>query len=291
MTNGSKTRNPSNRRNKEVSIVEEIPACRYFRVSREFVPLDMEEKKAEKQRFALVTGGSRGIGKAVCVQLAKDSGYRILINYYSNETAAKETLASVEKAGGSGELLPFNVTDAKNVTSALDAWHETHPNAIIEVIVNNAGITQDGMFMWMKAEDWSRVIDTSLHGFFNVTNYLIQKLLVNKYGRIINMVSVSGLKGTPGQTNYSAAKGAVIGATKALAQEVAKRNVTVNAVAPGFIKTDMTKDLDEKELRKLIPANRFGTAEEVAHVVSFLASDKSGYITGEVININGGIYS
>ncbi|HET8737738.1 MAG TPA: 3-oxoacyl-ACP reductase FabG [Pricia sp.] len=251
----------------------------------------MEEEKAEKQRFALVTGGSRGIGRAICVQLAKDSGYRILINYYSNETAAKETLASIEKVGGSGELLPFNVSDAKNVTSALDAWHEAHPNAIIEVIVNNAGITQDGMFMWMKAEDWSRVIDTSLHGFFNVTNYLIQKLLVNKYGRIINMVSLSGLKGTPGQTNYSAAKGAVIGATKALAQEVAKRNVTVNAVAPGFIKTDMTKNLDEKELRKMIPANRFGTAEEVAHVVAFLASDKSGYITGEVININGGIYS
>lgn len=239
----------------------------------------------------MVTGGSRGIGKAVCIQLAKDSGYHILINYYSNETAAQETLKSVKNAGGEGELLPFNVTDAENVKSALNKWHEAHPDAIIEVIVNNAGITQDGMFMWMKAEDWSKVIDTSLHGFFNVTNHLIQKLLVNKYGRIINMVSVSGLKGTPGQTNYSAAKGAVIGATKALAQEVAKRNVTVNAVAPGFIATDMTKDLDEKELRKIIPANRFGTPEEVAHVVSFLASAKSGYITGEVININGGIYS
>lgn len=251
----------------------------------------MLEKKAEKQRFALVTGGSRGIGRAICLQLAKDSDYRILINYYSNETAARETLKSVEDAGGQGELLPFNVTDAENVKSVLDQWHEANPDAIIEVIVNNAGITQDGLFMWMKAEDWSKVIDTSLHGFFNVTNHLIQKLLVNKYGRIINMVSVSGLKGTPGQTNYSAAKGAVIGATKALAQEVAKRNVTVNAVAPGFIKTDMTKDLDEKELKKMIPANRFGTAEEVAHVVSFLASDKSGYITGEIININGGIYS
>ncbi len=251
----------------------------------------MQDKKAEKQKFALVTGGSRGIGRAICIQLAKDSEYHILINYYSNETAAKETLKSVEQAGGQGELMPFNVTDAKNVKTTLDQWHETNPNAIIEVIVNNAGITQDGMFMWMKAEDWSRVIDTSLNGFFNVTNHLIQKLLVNKYGRIINMVSVSGLKGTPGQTNYSAAKGAVIGATKALAQEVAKRNVTVNAVAPGFISTDMTQDLDEKELKKMIPANRFGTAEEVAHLVSFLASDKSGYITGDIININGGIYS
>ncbi len=251
----------------------------------------MEEKKAEKLKFALVTGGSRGIGRAICIQLAKDSDYRILINYYSNENAAKETLKSVRDAGGEGELLPFNVTDAANVKSALDEWQEAYPDAIIEVIVNNAGITQDGMFMWMKAEDWSKVIDTSLNGFFNVTNHLIQKLLINKYGRIINMVSVSGLKGTPGQTNYSAAKGAVIGATKALAQEVAKRNVTVNAVAPGFIATDMTQNLDEKELKKMIPANRFGTAQEVAHLVSFLASEKSGYITGDVININGGIYS
>ena len=251
----------------------------------------MEEQKAEKPKYALVTGGSRGIGRAVCIQLAKDSEYTILINYNSNEEAAKETLESVEDAGGKAELMQFNVTDAENVTSVFNNWHEANPDAIIEVIVNNAGITQDGMFMWMKQEDWSKVIDTSLNGFFNVTNNLIQKLLVNKYGRIINMVSVSGLKGTPGQTNYSAAKGAVIGATKALAQEIAKRNVTVNAVAPGFIRTDMTSELDEKELKRMIPANRFGEAEEVAHVVSFLASRKSSYITGEVININGGIYS
>ena len=251
----------------------------------------MQDKKAERQKFALVTGGSRGIGRAICIQLAKDSEYQILINYNTNETAAKETLKLVEASGSQGQLMSFDVTDAEKVKSTLDDWHENNPNAIIEVIVNNAGITQDGMFMWMKAEDWSKVIDTSLNGFFNVTNHLIQKLLVNKYGRIINIVSVSGLKGTPGQTNYSAAKGAVIGATKALAQEVAKRNVTVNAVAPGFIATDMTQDLNEKELKKMIPANRFGTAEEVAHLVSFLASNKSGYITGDIININGGIYS
>ena len=251
----------------------------------------MHEKKAKKEKFALVTGGSRGIGRSICVQLAKDSDYQILINYNRNETAAMETLKLVEAAGGKAELLPFDVTDSENVKSTLDAWQDANDTAIIEVIVNNAGITQDGMFMWMKAEDWSKVIDTSLNGFFNVTNHLIQKLLVNKYGRIINIVSVSGLKGTPGQTNYSAAKGAVIGATKALAQEVAKRNVTVNAVAPGFIATDMTQDLDENELKKMIPANRFGTPEEVAHLVSFLASNKSGYITGDIININGGIYS
>ena len=250
----------------------------------------MEEKEAPI-KYALVTGGSRGIGRAICIQLAKDLKYSILINFNRNEAAAKETLKEVEAAGGSGEIIQFDVISLETVTSKLDSWHERHKNAIIEVIVNNAGITKDGLFMWMKPEDWSAVINTSLNGFFNVTNYLIQKLLVNRYGRVINMVSVSGLKGTAGQTNYSAAKGAVIAATKALAQEVAKRKITVNAVAPGFINTDMTSDLDEKELKKMIPANRFGEAQEVADLVSFLASEKSSYITGEVININGGIYS
>ncbi len=247
--------------------------------------------KIDQKRYALVTGGSRGIGKAVCVQLAKDSNYHILINYQRNKDAALNTLKAVEEAGGTGTLLPFNVSNLEDVQTALNAWHDNNKDAVIEVIVNNAGITKDGLFMWMPPADWNNVIDTSLNGFFNVTNHLIQKLLVNKYGRIINMVSVSGLKGTPGQTNYSAAKGAVIGATKALAQEIAKRNITVNAVAPGFIKTDMTGDLNEKELKKLVPANRFGDPEEVAHLVSFLASEKASYITGEVININGGIYS
>ncbi|WP_298484882.1 3-oxoacyl-ACP reductase FabG [uncultured Maribacter sp.] len=250
----------------------------------------MKEKIAPK-KYALVTGGSRGIGKAVCIQLAKDSEYKILINYNSNQTAAEDTLKEVENAGGSGEIIQFNVGNLEEVKARLDAWQEANENAIIEAVVNNAGITKDGLFMWMKPEDWSSVINTSLNGFFNVTNHLIQKLLVNKYGRIVNMVSVSGLKGTPGQTNYSAAKGAIIAATKALAQEVAKRNVTVNAVAPGFIKTDMTGELDEKELKRMIPANRFGEAQEVADLVSFLISKKASYITGEVININGGIYS
>lgn len=246
---------------------------------------------SEKKKFALVTGGSRGIGKAICLQLALDTEYKILINYKDNASAAQETLNEIEKIGGSAELIQFNVGDSKDVQDKLDLWHETNKDAIIEVIVNNAGITRDGLFMWMKPEDWNNVINTSLNGFFNVTNHLIQKLLVHKYGRIINMVSVSGLKGTPGQVNYSAAKGGIIAGTKALAQEIAKRNITVNAVAPGFIKTDMTGDLDEKELKKMIPMNRFGEAGEVAHLVSFLASKKSSYITGEVININGGIYS
>jgi len=251
----------------------------------------MKESIENKPKHALVTGGSRGIGKAVCIQLAKDTDYHVLINYNSNKLEALNTLKEVKSVGGNGEILQFNVVNVDEVKSVLDAWNERNKDAVIEVLVNNAGITKDGLFMWMPQNDWQDVINTSLNGFFNVTNYLIQKLLVNRYGRIINMVSVSGLKGTPGQTNYSAAKGAVIAATKALAQEVAKRNITVNAVAPGFIKTDMTSELDEKELKKMIPVNRFGTAEEVAHVVSFLASNKASYITGEIININGGIYS
>jgi 3-oxoacyl-[acyl-carrier protein] reductase len=225
------------------------------------------------------------------VQLAKDTNYHILINYNNNKEAALETLKSVETEGNTGEIIQFNVSDSESVNNALNAWQDTNKEAIIEVIVNNAGITKDGLFMWMPKEDWDNVINTSLNGFYNVTNNLIQKLLRNRYGRIINVASVSGVKGTAGQTNYSAAKGALVAATKALAQEVAKRKITVNAVAPGFIRSDMTSELDEAELKNLIPVNRFGEPEEVAHAVSFLASEKASYITGEVININGGIYS
>ncbi|PTT40022.1 3-oxoacyl-ACP reductase FabG [Chryseobacterium sp. HMWF028] len=242
-------------------------------------------------KCAIVTGGSRGIGRAICIKLAEEKNYHILINYASNETAAKETLAKVKELGSTGEILKFDVGNTEETQAVLTEWEEKNPDAVVEVIVNNAGITRDGLFMWMQKEDWNSVISTSLDGFFNVTNFFIQKLLRNKYGRIINMVSVSGVKGTAGQTNYSAAKGALVGATKALAQEVAKRNVTVNAVAPGFIRTDMTQDFNEEELKAMIPANRFGEAEEVADLVAFLASKKSSYITGEVININGGIYS
>ncbi|MDR6465532.1 3-oxoacyl-ACP reductase FabG [Chryseobacterium sediminis] len=242
-------------------------------------------------KCAIVTGGSRGIGRAICIKLAEEKNYHILINYASNENAANETLAKVEELGATGEILKFDVGNTEETKTVLTDWQEKNPDAVVEVIVNNAGITRDGLFMWMQKEDWNSVINTSLDGFFNVTNFFIQKLLRNKYGRIINMVSVSGVKGTAGQTNYSAAKGAVVGATKALAQEVAKRNVTVNAVAPGFIKTDMTQEFNEEELKAMIPANRFGEAEEVADLVAFLASKKSSYITGEVININGGIYS
>lgn len=242
-------------------------------------------------KCAIVTGGSRGIGKAICLKIAEEHDYHLLINYNSNEAAALETLKEVEALGGTGEILKFDVADANQTQQVLTEWSEKKTDAIVEVIVNNAGITKDNLFMWISQDDWSNVINTSLNGFYNVTHFFINPLLRNRFGRIVNIVSVSGLKGTPGQTNYSAAKAAVIGATKALAQEIAKRNVTVNAVAPGFIETDMTDELDQQELKKLIPANRFGKAEEVADLVSFLVSIKSSYITGEVININGGIYS
>lgn len=242
-------------------------------------------------KVALVTGGSRGIGKAICKRLAAEGNLHILINYQSNEERALETLQEVLDLGATGEILRFDVSKPEEVQDVLGQWVAAHPDAVVEVIVNNAGITKDGLFMWMTYEDWNAVIQTSLNGFYNVTQFFIQKMLRNRYGRIVNIVSVSGLKGAPGQTNYSAAKAAIIGATKALAQEVAKRNITVNAVAPGFIETEMTQDLDAKELVKMIPANRFGKAEEVADLVGFLVSKKASYITGEVININGGIYS
>lgn len=240
---------------------------------------------------ALVTGASRGLGRAIAVQLSKDHGLHILVNYSSNETAAKETLAEIELAGGSGELLQFNVQTKSEVDEALNGWKEKNEEKHISVLVNNAGITRDGLFMWMPEKDWDDVLNISTKGLFNVTQNAIQQMLRKRSGRIVNIASVSGMKGVAGQTNYSAAKGAVISATKALAQEVAKRKITVNAVAPGFITSDMTKDLNETELKQMIPMNRFGNPQEVAHLVSFLVSDKAGYITGEVININGGIYS
>ncbi len=223
--------------------------------------------------------------------MAAESAYHLLINYQSNQAAAEETLKEVLASGGSGEIIRFDVSDREDTVKVLEAWQKAHPEAVVEVIVNNAGITRDGLFMWMSPDDWSDVIRTSLNGFYNVTGFFIQQMLRNKYGRIVNIASVSGMKGTAGQVNYSAAKGALVAATKALAQEVAKRNITVNAVAPGFIRSDMTGELNEDELKKLIPVGRFGEAEEVADLVNFLLSGKASYITGEVININGGIYS
>lgn len=241
-------------------------------------------------KYALVTGGGRGIGRAICLKLA-GMGYHVLVNFQSNEAEALKTLQLIRENGGEGELLPFDVTNAAQVSEKLSGWMVAHGEEYIEILVNNAGIRKDNLMVWMEREEWQRVLDTGLNGFFNVTQPLLKNMLVKKYGRIINVVSLSGLKGMPGQTNYSAAKGGVIAATKALAQEVAKKRVTVNAVAPGFIRTDMTQDLNEGELKGMIPAGRFGEAEEVAELVGFLASEKAAYITGEVISVNGGLYT
>lgn len=239
--------------------------------------------------YALVTGGSRGLGAAICKKLAQqDLG--IIINYRANEQAAKEVADRIISDGGTAELLPFDVSSEESVDRALESWEDRHPDDRITVLVNNAGIREDNLLIFMQSEQWHKVIDTTLDGFFYVTRRVLKGMLTKRFGRIINIASLSGLKGLPGQANYSAAKAALIGATKALAQEVAARKVTVNAVAPGFIKSDMTKDLDEDNLKKMVPLCRFGEPEEVAALVAFLASPDSSYITGETISINGGLY-
>lgn len=241
-------------------------------------------------KYALVTGGSRGIGRAVAVKLAQ-MGYTVLINYMSNDVEAEKTLAMVREAGSDGELLKFDVSNAEVSAAVLAGWQQAHEGEYIEVLVNNAGIRKDNLLVFMQPDEFQRVLTTNLFSFYNVTHPLIEQMIRHKYGRIINMASLSGLKGLPGQCNYSSAKGGLIAATKALAQEVASRKITVNAVAPGFVKTDMVEGLNEDELKAQIPMKRFGEAEEIANLVGFLASKEASYITGEVININGGLYS
>lgn len=241
-------------------------------------------------KYALVTGGSRGIGRAVCVKLA-EMGYNVLINYKGNTEAAAETVAMVKEKGVDAEALMFDVGSKEDIQKVLGGWIEANPGKLVEVLVNNAGIRQDMLMMSMTDEQWDSVLDTSLQGMYHVTKLVLNPMLMNRYGRIINMVSLSGIKGMPGQVNYSAAKAGMIGATKALAQEIAKRNITVNAIAPGFVKTDMTGDLNEKELVNMIPMKRFGLPEEVADLVGFFASKNASYITGQVVSINGGLYT
>ena len=242
-------------------------------------------------KYALITGASRGLGRAVAIKVAA-MGIPVIINYQSNEAAAQAVKAEIEGAGGQAELMPFNVGSQDEVEAALTAWEDAHPDDYIAYLVNNAGIRRDNVLFMMPAADWHAVLNTSVNGFYYVTHHLIAKMMMRRHGgSIVNMASLSGLKGMPGQTNYSAAKAALIGATKALAQVVAARSVGVNAIAPGFIETDMTKDLPVDELRKLVPMNRFGKPEEVAELAAFLLSDASSYITGEVISINGGLYT
>lgn len=240
------------------------------------------------KRYALVTGASRGIGRAIAERLARD-GYTVLINYNNNTAAAQETLEAIKAAGGDAELLPFNVCDGQAIEQALQLWEQQHKGATISILVNNAGICKDGLMVFMTEDDWHSVVNTTTEAFYYITHRILPGMLRARNGRIVNITSISGVIGMPGQVNYSAAKAALIGATKALGKEIASRKVTVNAVAPGYIVTDMTADLNEEELKKTIPAGRFGKPEEVAALVSFLCSEEAAYITGQVINIAGGL--
>lgn len=240
-------------------------------------------------KYALVTGGSRGIGASISRELAKN-GYRVIINYKSSQQAAEQLKKEIELEGGYAELLPFDVSKVEQVDNAVELWEQNHPEDYISVLVNNAGIRKDSLMVFMNNEQWEDVISSNLYGPFYVTRRLLKKMLTKRWGRIVNISSLSGLKGLPGQANYSSSKAALIGMTKSLAQEVAPRKVTVNAVAPGFIETEMTDSLPKDDLVKMVPAGRFGKPEEVASLVSYLVSDKSAYITGQVISVNGGLY-
>lgn len=239
-------------------------------------------------KYALITGASRGIGRAIAIKMAQE-GYAVVINYLNNHEAAQQTLEQIVAEGGNAELLQFDVAQPEAIEQAVADWQQRHPDDYIDVLVNNAGIRRDNLMVFMQNDEWESVVNTSLNGFFHLTRRLLKDMITHRHGRVINISSVSGLKGMAGQVNYSAAKAALIGATKALAQEVAARKVTVNAVAPGFIESDMTGDLNQDELEKLVPMKRFGKAEEVAALVAFLASDGAAYITGEAIAITGGL--
>lgn len=239
-------------------------------------------------KYALITGASRGIGRAIAIKMAQE-GYAVVINYLNNHEAAQQTLEQIVAEGGNAELLQFDVAQPEAIEQAVADWQQHHPDDYIDVLVNNAGIRRDNLMVFMQNDEWESVVNTSLNGFFHLTRRLLKDMITHRHGRVINISSVSGLKGMAGQVNYSAAKAALIGATKALAQEVAARKVTVNAVAPGFIESDMTGDLNQDELKKLVPMKRFGKAEEVAALVAFLASDGAAYITGEAIAITGGL--
>lgn len=238
-------------------------------------------------KIALITGGSRGIGRATAIQLAKE-GYYVIVNFNRNESAANDTLNKILDLGGKGEILKFDVKSFEETASAIQKW-ETKNENYISVLVNNAGIIEDSVFAMMTPDKWDRVLKTNLYSFYNVTQAVIKRMMRNKNGCIVNVSSLAGTTGIAGQTNYAASKFGLIGATKSLAVELAKKNIRVNAVAPGYIKSDMTEGINESELIKTIPMGRFGTSEEVAKCISFLVSENSSYITGEVISINGGL--
>lgn len=258
-----------------------------------FVILHGEKKNDMKQRYALVTGASRGIGRAIAIELAKD-GCSILLNYKSNHAAAQEAKRLIEEAGGEAELMPFDVSQPDAVNAALDAWFAAHPDDYIDVLVNNAGIVDDEIMLLMEPAQWHRVVDINLNGFFYCTRRVIEGMVENHHGRVVNISSISGQTGYPGKINYATAKSALIGATKALATELAPKTITVNAVAPGLTETDVLKQSREYTRPEFIdvknyPMRRLCKPEEVAYLVSFLCSNRADYISGQVIGINGGM--
>lgn len=242
--------------------------------------------KSEENKIALVTGASRGIGAAIAIDLAQN-GYDIWLNYRQDTASAENVTKTIEKIGSSCTLLKFDVTDFDAVNDVLGkALEDKTPYAVI----NNAGFVKDNMLFWMEPKDWLDVLAVHLNGFYNVTRLVIAKMIRKRQGRIVNIVSTSGETGMPGQINYSTAKAGLIGATKSLAKEVAGRNILVNAVSPGFIETEMTKQIPLDKVLPTIPLGRVGTAQEVASVVTFLCSEKASYITGQILSVNGGVY-
>jgi len=244
-----------------------------------------------KGKIALVTGGSRGIGSSICIELAK-AGATVIINYSNSEESAQQVLSQIESANGRGEIVQFDVSDFDSVDQSIKDLIDKYEK--IDILVNNAGITRDSLFMRMKENQWDEVFDTNIKGVFNCTKSVIRMMLKNQYGKIINITSVVGEMGNPGQVNYSSTKSALMGFTKSLAKELGSKNINVNAVSPGFIETEITDVLSDSikdKYKEIIPLSRFGQPEDVAKAVLFLASDDSSYITGEVLKINGGLYT
>ena len=237
------------------------------------------------EKLALVTGGSRGIGKACALSLAKE-GYDVVINYAGNEEAANKTVEELKALGVEAEAYKFDISNNEAVTNAINSIVEKYGR--IDVLVNNAGITRDGLFMRMGKENWDAVINTNLTGAYNVTQPVVKVMVKQRSGAIVNMASIVGVYGNAGQANYAAAKAGLIGFTKSLAKELASRNIRVNAVAPGFIQTDMTKDLDGEKVSEHIPLKRLGTPEDIADAVKFLATGTT-YVTGQVLQVDGGL--